>query len=209
MPPSEADVSIEYATRENNDSSTETGQCSFRDSIVTIRLSDSTLASVKHECAVEEPNIESSVERPSSNMVDLPFRFMGKRISASKEEDISQSAPGSPLLEFPQLDGTDHPGSRDGSSTNVIQPEDVKVMQGIHRQSMLSSLSAVDEGHSDTASVSIRSRSDSSGTFSSLGSANVDWSELEKKEEEAPKDETSDEVGLARKRDYTWGTKSS
>lgn len=46
-----------------------------------------------------------------------------------------------------------------------------------------------------TSSAStVRSRSDSSGTFSSTDSAQVDWDELEKSEEQAPRDEGSDEV---------------
>ncbi|KAG8528190.1 uncharacterized protein KY384_007107 [Bacidia gigantensis] len=40
----------------------------------------------------------------------------------------------------------------------------------------------------------IRSRSDSSGTLSSNGSAQVDWDELEKSEEQAPRHEGSDEA---------------
>ena len=40
-----------------------------------------------------------------------------------------------------------------------------------------------------------RSRSDSSGTLSSNDSAQVDWDELDRSEEQAPRDEGSDEVG--------------
>lgn len=40
-----------------------------------------------------------------------------------------------------------------------------------------------------------RSRSNSSGTLSSNESAQVDWDELDKSEEQAPRDEGSDEVG--------------
>ena len=54
-------------------------------------------------------------------------------------------------------------------------------------------------GISDRASFvsipsTIRSRSDSSGTLSSNGSAQVDWDELDKSEEQAPRDQGSDEV---------------
>ena len=41
---------------------------------------------------------------------------------------------------------------------------------------------------------SFRSRSESSGTSSSVASAHVDWDELDKSEEQAPRDECSDEV---------------
>lgn len=56
-------------------------------------------------------------------------------------------------------------------------------------------LSAIEDGTSDiTTPMSIRSRSDSTGTFSSIGSVHVDWDELDKSEEQAPRDEGSGEV---------------
>ena len=52
---------------------------------------------------------------------------------------------------------------------------------------------SLEEG--DESTITLRSRSSSSGTFSSSdGSAQVDWDELEKEEVEAPRDEGSDEV---------------
>ena len=80
--------------------------------------------------------------------------------------------------------------------------EEVKVAQRIHRDSIASAqressattVSFVECGSSDATSITIRSRSDSSGTFSSIGSAHVDWEELDKSEEQAPRDEGSDEV---------------
>lgn len=51
----------------------------------------------------------------------------------------------------------------------------------------------VEESLASTSST-IRSRSDSSATASSNGSAQVDWDELERSEEQAPRDEGSDEV---------------
>ena len=60
------------------------------------------------------------------------------------------------------------------------------------RQSARSMGSFDEEDHS---TITLRSRSDSSGTFSSSdGSAQVDWDELEKEEGQAPRDEGSDEV---------------
>lgn len=50
------------------------------------------------------------------------------------------------------------------------------------------------EENQNPASRVLRSRSNSSGTFSSLASAHVDWDELDKSEEQAPRDECSDEV---------------
>ena len=48
----------------------------------------------------------------------------------------------------------------------------------------------------DSMLTTFRSRSNSSGTLSSSGSAHVDWDELDKSEEQAPRDEGSDEVYL-------------
>lgn len=50
------------------------------------------------------------------------------------------------------------------------------------------------EKSSRSTSNAFRSRSNSSGTLSSMASAHVDWDELDKSEEQAPRDECSDEV---------------
>ena len=71
-----------------------------------------------------------------------------------------------------------------------------KDTNGISRQSTISMAGGVEHERSVSASSTIRSRSDSSGTLSSTGSAQVDWDELEKSEEQAPRDEGSDEVDL-------------
>ena len=71
--------------------------------------------------------------------------------------------------------------SEDASSETTMQ----------HRQSSAS----MDSFPEDASSSTVRSRSDSSGTLSSTNSAQVDWLELEKVEEQAPRDEGSDEVG--------------
>lgn len=61
------------------------------------------------------------------------------------------------------------------------------------------SMITVDSIHEDDSTLSRhstnRSRSDSSGTLSSNDSAQVDWDELDRSEEQAPRDEGSDEVG--------------
>lgn len=56
------------------------------------------------------------------------------------------------------------------------------------------SRSIVEEESSRSTLGSFRSRSNSSGTSSSVASAHVDWDELDKSEEQAPRDECSDEV---------------
>lgn len=68
-----------------------------------------------------------------------------------------------------------------------------------HRQSSMSITSSQEEDSLASATSTVRSRSDSSGTLSSNGSAGstqVDWDELERSEEQAPRDEGSDEVCL-------------
>ena len=170
-----------------------------RDSVVTIRLSNSTVTSTHDELLEKESSIESPVE-DSPEMVDVRLSDPGEQALSPREGTIAGIESGSPVEPFPQMESNIDPTMDDSvpcrQHDHGIPLEEVKVFQKIHRQSTMSMLSAVDESNSDTASISVRSRSDSSGTFSSLGSANVDWIELEKKEEEAPRDETSDEVGF-------------
>ena len=66
----------------------------------------------------------------------------------------------------------------------------------------MSMICTYEEGSLASAAPIIRSRSDSSGTLSSNGSAQVDWEELEKSEEQAPRDEGSDEVRTCF---FVWG----
>lgn len=174
----------------------ETSNSSARNSIVTIRLSDSTLTSTHDELLVNESAIESPIEE-SSRMVDIRLSNSGLQSPSHKEAAAgTTSEPES----YSQMEDSNNRTMGDtvvvGQDSSSILQDEAKIIQRIHRQSTMSVLSAVDEGSSDMASISMRSRSDSSGTFSSLGSANVDWLELEKKEEEAPRDETSDEVGF-------------
>ncbi len=56
------------------------------------------------------------------------------------------------------------------------------------------STSPIEEESTKSVPQHFRPRSDSSGTFSSVASAQVDWDELDKSEEQAPRDEGSDEV---------------
>ena len=167
-------------------------QASARDSIVTVRLSDSTPTSIPdHERAVNAAD-ECAIE-DSADMVDIRLRD-----PTPQQSPIEKDTPESSMERFPQMQDITNATQVDAihveEDSMTILPEEAKVIQRIHRQSTISMLSAVDEASSDGGSFSVRSRSDSSGTFSSLGSANVDWLELEKKEEEAPRDEASDEV---------------
>ena len=170
------------------------GRDSTRDSIVTVRLSDLISTSIPNEGVANHVTDECAIE-DSAEMVDVRLSDPEPLKSTHKDE-----APESPIEGFPQMDDPVNNKFEDSvrlrESSISILPEEVKVIQRIHRQSIVSMPGAVDEGSSDTTSLSLRSRSDSSGTFSSLDSANVDWLELEKKEEEAPRDEASDEVGV-------------
>ena len=64
------------------------------------------------------------------------------------------------------------------------------------RASTTSMLGIEEEPHSDAAPAMARSRSNSSGTFSSTESVHLDWDELEKNESQALRDEGSDEVNM-------------
>ncbi|KAL6715151.1 hypothetical protein ACLMJK_007415 [Lecanora helva] len=121
-------------------------------------------------------------------------------------------------LSDPPVASLDQPSSRRGShvtsvDTQVLEaPEETNIMRrltalgteedgvilddvsvGIRRESTISMASIPEEEESIRTSGTMRSRSDTSGSFSSDGSAQVDWDELEKSEEQAPRDEGSDE----------------
>ena len=130
------------------------------DSMVTVRLSDSPVASISGT-----PSHDSTEAEPLAHEHEAP--------ESSKRDRI--------LLD----DGV--PTDEDA----VVLEEDTK---NLSRGSMASILSSVDHERSVSTSGTIRSRSDSSGTLSSTGSAQVDWDELEKSEEQAPRDEGSDEA---------------
>ncbi|KAL8996082.1 MAG: hypothetical protein Q9169_004321 [Polycauliona sp. 2 TL-2023] len=121
----------------------------FTDSMVTIRLSDSTLTPPE-ECSIEDSPVDVS---PTNEM-------------ATTTDAVS--------------------------TVDSILEEEVKLFQRSHRTSTISMPSIAEEGTMPQA-PSIRSRSDSSGTLSSsAGSTHVDWEELDKSEESAPRDEGSD-----------------
>ncbi|KAI4279102.1 MAG: hypothetical protein LQ337_000525 [Flavoplaca oasis] len=121
----------------------------FTDSMVTIRLSDSTLTP-SGDCAFEDSPIDVSPTNEMATTIDAANR------------------------------------------TDSILEEEVRLFQRSHRLSTISMPSIAEEGSIPQA-PSLRSRSDSSGTLSSSGgSTHVDWEELDKSEESAPRDEGSD-----------------
>ncbi|KAL8872255.1 MAG: hypothetical protein Q9174_002090 [Haloplaca sp. 1 TL-2023] len=137
------------------------------DSMVTIRLSDSTITPLD-DFAIEE----SPIDTP-------PTEETGEH-STDTEENTSL------VHEFK-------------SSPEVIDAEarvleeEVKLFQRSHRMSTISMPSIAEEAVPGDEPHSLRSRSNSSGTLSSNGSTHVDWEELDKSEEAAPRDEGSDE----------------
>ena len=80
---------------------------------------------------------------------------------------------------------------------SVAFSENLNYMERAHRASTASMPSILEETLG-SPSGTFRSRSDSSGTLSSASSAQVDWEELEKSEEQAPRDGGSDEVSFRR-----------
>lgn len=134
------------------------------DSMVTVRLSNSSNSPLIDDASILEERIEAPTHEAVPDMIEEE--------SAMVEED--------------SITGSDR--------HRITSLEDLKYLQKGHRASTTSMLNIVEEETSESTSGTIRSRSDSSGTFSSAGSAHVDWEELEKSEEQAPRDEGSDEV---------------
>ena len=143
------------------------------DSMVTVRLSDPEPAGAKDTPTHHEIAKEEALEGFSK--MDDEEHFVAKESNQVTYEH-----------QVPML----------AEEAKVVQRIRRDSLASMQRESALSMLSAVEEGSSDAASSTIRSRSDSSGTFSSIGSAHVDWDELDKSEEQVPRDEGSDEVWL-------------
>lgn len=136
--------------------------------MVTIRLSDSTIMPLE-DCAIEDSPTDSH-----------PGEEIGDGSSEPREESTNT------------YHSRTDPEVINGE-TQILE-EEVKLFQRSHRMSTISMPSIAEEGDTVEASRSFRSRSNSSGTLSSNGSTHVDWDELDKSEESAPRGEGSDEV---------------
>lgn len=83
---------------------------------------------------------------------------------------------------------------------NYLQNEDLSSSSNTtaktteERESIPSRISNAEEDHVGTRLSNPRSESKSRGSFSSISSAQFDWDELDKSEEQVPRDEESDEV---------------
>ena len=141
------------------------------DSMVTVELSDSPVASMLERSSYDHTEVHNDTEEHSLG-VDRSHN------EAQEEED-------SALIEQ---------GNSIDDENAIIFEEDPKELS---RGSTASMAGIVEGMGSLSAAGTIRSRSDSSGTLSSTESAQVDWDELERSEEQAPRDEGSDEVGFS------------
>ena len=142
------------------------------ESMVTIRLSDPVISS------------DTDVSRPSSTAEAEALEEFPKMVDVNNLQAVESNSAiyehQAPMLE---------------EEANIAQSIHQESVASSQRESAVTMLSAIEDGSSDTTTpMSIRSRSDSTGTFSSIGSAHVDWDELDKSEEQAPRDEGSDEV---------------
>ncbi|KAL8709447.1 MAG: hypothetical protein Q9220_005830 [cf. Caloplaca sp. 1 TL-2023] len=81
----------------------------------------------------------------------------------------------------------------DVSNMASVLEEEVKLFQRSHRTSTISLPIIAEECSATQASLVDRPRRDSSSTLSSAASGHVDWEELDRNEETAPRDEGSDE----------------
>ena len=139
------------------------------DSMVTVELSDSPVAAM--------------LERSSYNNIEAHNDTEEHSPGVDRSHDEAQEQEDSTLV--------DQRSSIDDENVIVFE-DDPKELS---RDSTASMASIVEDRGSLSAAGTIRSRSDSSGTLSSTESAQVDWDELERSEEQAPRDEGSDEVG--------------
>ncbi|KAL8944898.1 MAG: hypothetical protein Q9216_000188 [Gyalolechia sp. 2 TL-2023] len=140
---------------------------SHTDSMVTIRLSNSTVSPLE-DCAIEDSPIEVF---PSDRTNEAAVDHHNLSSSALEPREIPTNS-----------DVDDH----------ILEAE-VKLFQRSHRMSTISMPSIAEEADPVQRPASLRSRSDSSGTLSSSSSTHVDWEELARAEEAAPRDDGSDE----------------
>ena len=128
----------------------------------------------------------------SSHVTQLDTSTPRTSIPGSNRKSIRFSQP--PVVED---------NSSFSENDEAIMDEDVEARPvSDARRESITSLSSIRDCISQASEPSSgRSRSDSSGTLSSNGSAQVDWDELDKSEEQAPRDQGSDEVRCRKKVD--------
>ena len=113
-------------------------------------------------------------------------------IDTSMHDEVVVEAPN--YEDESALEDVDSPTDRYRNSVSFS--DDLIYTERAHRASTASMSSILEEETLRSTPGTLRSRSDSSGTLSSAGSAHVDWEELEKSEGQIPRDQGSDEVSL-------------
>ncbi|CAF9930472.1 hypothetical protein IMSHALPRED_008186 [Imshaugia aleurites] len=155
-------------------------------------------AAESHETAAVGESDTRSILLPTDSMVTVRLSdpLIVPSSAISPENQISVAA----LAQFlPESRGHDpilQEDTSDAFEINHTAPGQGSLLQDDNGTDRDENAVAIgDEYQESTVSMtSVRSRSDSSGsTLSSNGSAQVDWDELEKSEEQAPRDEGSDE----------------
>ena len=144
---------------------------------------------------------ESAHDRPmpTDSMVTVRLSSETANSDKSHPSSFTRTSAAEPVrksIRFSFIGGLDGAGISTESDEVAIDDSPGMVSSTEENRASLTSISTAHEDDTLASVAStIRSRSDSSGTLSSNGSAQVDWDELDKSEEQAPRDEGSDEVG--------------
>ena len=176
---------------------------------ITEQESSSTLPQQLTEAQSQDEDVHT--ESPPSQRPSLPSTDSMVTVRLSNSPSVSQSNTSTPRnsisdsirksLRF-SFHSPTHGRSDSAAIDEVAVGEMTENEEGIEPASTVvertlstTSMGSIQDRTSTASALSSqRSRSDSSGTLSSNGSAQVDWDELERSEEQAPKDQGSDEV---------------
>lgn len=139
----------------------------------------------------------SSLPKDSMVTIRLTDSAIDSAIFGVTPELAIENLPGDeiPLLKYGQelLEDGVRVISLDKADSRKFSGELKEASQGI-RESIVFPSIIEEEVDSTSVSQQFRSRSNSSCTLSSVASAHVDWDQLDKREEQAPRNEGSDEV---------------
>lgn len=135
--------------------------------------STNSMVTVRLSDTTFDPNVDSSTYEPSIeglNSIDLPRNKDNIVLSRDDEIEI------------------------DTKHGDTVLEDTMREMPRARPESTVSATSIGEGKRLNSTPAASRSRSNSSSTLSSIDSAQVDWDELDKSEEQAPRDEGSDEV---------------
>ena len=161
---------------------------------------DTTHVNASDTALIEDDVDTQDSQRASSTNSLVTVRLSGlessQDITPSREidtqEDKEDPNTSHTYEQLPVVESHISSDELDAGHTNL--QNELAQLPRLHRASTISMPGIQEEAQSETASVTVRSRSNSTGTFSSTESTNLDWEELEKNESQAPRDEGSDEV---------------